>query len=304
MGIHTGESIVVAPSQTLSNHEYHMLRSTSIKIIRHLGIIGQCNIQYGLDPYSHRYVVIEVNARLSRSSALASKATGYPLAHVAANIALGKGLFEIVNGVTKTTMACFEPSLDYIVVKVPRWDLNKFNMVSEEIGSMMKSVGEVMAIGRTFEQTLQKALRMVDPSHLGFDVPARFDLAAFDATEVDSPTALLKRAHEIQNNNNNNTNTNVISNSMSKECAQHKHEKTTNVNGFASCTFTCTVNGATQRKSFTSIDSGMSLQNSQGSLQHIGAEWDYMRHIIRPTPHRIFALCRAFEKGHTVQELY
>ncbi|KAF8299472.1 putative glutamine hydrolyzing (not ammonia-dependent) carbomoyl phosphate synthase [Trypanosoma cruzi] len=175
MGIHTGESIVVAPSQTLTNDEYHMLRSASIKIIRHLGIVGECNIQYGLDPTSHRYVVIEVNARLSRSSALASKATGYPLALVAAKIALGKGLFEIANGVTKTTMACFEPSLDYIVVKVPRWDLSKFNMVSQNIGSMMKSVGEVMAIGRTFEEALQKALRMVDPSHTGFDVPPRLE---------------------------------------------------------------------------------------------------------------------------------
>lgn len=172
MGIHTGESIVVAPSQTLSNDEYHMLRTASIKIIRHLGIVGECNIQYGLDPYSHRYVVIEVNARLSRSSALASKATGYPLAHVATKVALGKGLFEITNGVTKTTMACFEPSLDYVVVKMPRWDLSKFNLVSPHIGSMMKSVGEVMAIGRTFEEAFQKAIRMTDPNLTGFDVPA------------------------------------------------------------------------------------------------------------------------------------
>eukprot|EP00796_Vickermania_ingenoplastis_P007012 gene7012-4974_t len=175
MGIHTGESIVVAPSQTLSNDEFHMLRSASIKIIRHLGIVGECNIQYGLDPNSHRYVVIEVNARLSRSSALASKATGYPLAHVATKVALGKGLFEITNGVTKTTMACFEPSLDYIVVKIPRWDLSKFNMVSQRIGSMMKSVGEVMAIGRTFEEAFQKAIRMTDPSNTGFDVPAALE---------------------------------------------------------------------------------------------------------------------------------
>nr|CCC90678.1 putative glutamine hydrolysing (not ammonia-dependent) carbomoyl phosphate synthase [Trypanosoma congolense IL3000] len=173
MGIHTGESIVVAPSQTLTNDEYHMLRTAAIKIIRHLGVVGECNIQYGLEPRSRRYVVIEVNARLSRSSALASKATGYPLAHVAAKIALGKGLFEIKNGVTKTTMACFEPSLDYIIVKAPRWDVAKFNMVSHDIGSMMKSVGEVMAIGRTFEEAMQKALRMVDPSHTGFDVPDR-----------------------------------------------------------------------------------------------------------------------------------
>nr|AGT02440.1 carbamoylphosphate synthase (glutaminehydrolysing) [Strigomonas culicis] len=211
MGIHTGESIVVAPSQTLSNDEYHMLRSASIKIIRHLGIVGECNIQYGLEPFSHRYVVIEVNARLSRSSALASKATGYPLAHVATKIALGKGLFEITNGVTKNTMACFEPSLDYIVVKVPRWDTNKFNMVSERIGSMMKSVGEVMAIGRTFEEALQKSIRMVDPANIGFDVPKRFE----------------------------------------------EQE-----------------------------------------------DWDYMDHIVNPTPYRIFALCQAFLKGHTVEEIY
>ncbi|EPY43539.1 carbamoyl-phosphate synthase [Angomonas deanei] len=210
MGIHTGESIVVAPSQTLSNDEYHMLRSASIKIIRHLGIVGECNIQYGLNPYSHQYVVIEVNARLSRSSALASKATGYPLAHVATKVALGKGLFEITNGVTKNTMACFEPSLDYIVVKAPRWDTSKFNMVSEKIGSMMKSVGEVMAIGRTFEEAFQKSMRMVDPSYSGFDVPKRFD----------------------------------------------------------------------------------------------NEDWDYMEHIRNPTPYRVFALCRAFEKGHTVQELH
>ena len=210
MGIHTGESIVVAPSQTLSNDEFHMLRSASIKIIRHLGIVGECNIQYGLDPFSHRYVVIEVNARLSRSSALASKATGYPLAHVATKIALGKGLFEIMNGVTKTTMACFEPSLDYIVVKMPRWDLNKFNMVSEQIGSMMKSVGEVMSIGRTFEEALQKAIRMVDPNYTGFSVPARFS----------------------------------------------------------------------------------------------GPDFDFMEHIRHPTPYRIFALCRALQEGHSVEELY
>ncbi|CAJ1020436.1 Carbamoyl-phosphate synthase small chain, CPSase domain/Glutamine amidotransferase class-I/Peptidase C26/Carbamoyl-phosphate synthase L chain, ATP binding domain/ATP-grasp domain/Carbamoyl-phosphate synthetase large chain, oligomerisation domain/D-ala D-ala ligase C-terminus/MGS-like domain/Arginosuccinate synthase, putative [Leishmania lindenbergi] len=210
MGIHTGESIVVAPSQTLSNDEFHMLRSASIKIIRHLGIVGECNIQYGLDPFSHRYVVIEVNARLSRSSALASKATGYPLAHVAAKVALGKGLFEVMNGVTKTTMACFEPSMDYIVVKMPRWDLDKFNMVSEDIGSMMKSVGEVMSIGRTFEEALQKAIRMVDPSYTGFSVPVRFS----------------------------------------------------------------------------------------------GLDFDYMAHICRPTPYRLFALCRALLDGHSAEELY
>lgn len=203
MGIHTGESIVVAPSQTLTNDEYHMLRTASIKIIRHLGIVGECNIQYGLDPNSHRYVVIEVNARLSRSSALASKATGYPLAHVATKVALGKGLFEIVNDATKVTMACFEPSLDYIVVKVPRWDLGKFHMVSEEVGSMMKSVGEVMAIGRTFEEAFQKALRMVDPSHTGFDVPNRLEVRkGWDYMDhVRSPTperifAICRALHE------------------------------------------------------------------------------------------------------------
>ncbi|KPI82958.1 putative carbamoyl-phosphate synthase [Leptomonas seymouri] len=210
MGIHTGESIVVAPSQTLSNDEFHMLRSASIKIIRHLGIVGECNIQYGLHPFSHRYVVIEVNARLSRSSALASKATGYPLAHVATKIALGKGLFEIMNGVTKTTMGCFEPSMDYIAVKMPRWDLSKFNMVSEKIGSMMKGVGEVMSIGRTFEEALQKAIRMVDPSYVGFSVPAQFR----------------------------------------------------------------------------------------------GPDFDYMEHIRHPTPYRMFALCRAMQEGHSVEELY
>lgn len=189
MGIHTGESIVVAPSQTLTNDEFHMLRSASIKIIRHLGIVGECNIQYGLDPKSSRYVVIEVNARLSRSSALASKATGYPLAHVATKVALGKGLFEITNGVTKTTMACFEPSLDYVVVKAPRWDLAKFNLVDEHIGSMMKSVGEVMAIGRTFEEAMQKAVRMTDPSYLGFDIPARFDNSEWDYMDhIRNPT--------------------------------------------------------------------------------------------------------------------
>ncbi|CCW71701.1 unnamed protein product [Phytomonas sp. Hart1] len=180
MGIHTGESIVVAPSQTLSNDEFHLLRSASIKIIRHLGIVGECNIQYALEPNSCRYVVIEVNARLSRSSSLASKATGYPLAHVAAKIALGKALFEIKNGVTKSTVACFEPSLDYIAVKVPRWDLSKFNLVSEAIGSVMKSVGEVMAIGRTFEEAIQKALRMVNPEYLGFEIPKRFEAPGWD----------------------------------------------------------------------------------------------------------------------------
>lgn len=161
MGIHTGESIVVAPSQTLTNHEYHFLRDIAIKVIRHLQIVGECNIQYALHPKSHEYRVIEVNARLSRSSALASKATGYPLAFVAAKLALGKALHEITNTVTQVTKACFEPSLDYVVVKIPQWDLQKFVGVDKRIGSEMKSVGEVMAIGRKFEEALQKALRML-----------------------------------------------------------------------------------------------------------------------------------------------
>ena len=161
MGIHTGESIVVAPSQTLTNKEYHMLREVAIRVIRHLGIVGECNIQYALDPETEDYRVIEVNARLSRSSALASKATGYPLAFIAAKLGLGYSLTEIENKITKKTMACFEPALDYIVIKVPRWDLEKFRKVDFRIGSEMKSVGEVMAIGRKFEEVLQKALRML-----------------------------------------------------------------------------------------------------------------------------------------------
>lgn len=161
MGIHTGESIVVAPSQTLTNSEYHKLRDIAIKVIRHLGIVGECNIQYALDPNSEDYRIIEVNARLSRSSALASKATGYPLAFVAAKLALGYSLIELENQITKVTKSCFEPALDYIVVKIPRWDLQKFKRVSFEIGSEMKSVGEVMAIGRKFEEVIQKAIRML-----------------------------------------------------------------------------------------------------------------------------------------------
>ncbi|MGC9150768.1 MAG: carbamoyl-phosphate synthase (glutamine-hydrolyzing) large subunit [Microbacter sp.] len=168
LGIHTGESIVVAPSQTLSNNEYHKLREIAIRIVRHIGIVGECNVQYALDPESEDYRVIEVNARLSRSSALASKATGYPLAFVAAKLALGYGLFELKNSVTKTTPAFFEPALDYVVCKVPRWDLAKFHGVSREIGSSMKSVGEVMAIGRTFEEALQKGLRMIQQGMHGF----------------------------------------------------------------------------------------------------------------------------------------
>uniref|UniRef100_A0A8C3B465 carbamoyl-phosphate synthase (ammonia) n=1 Tax=Cyclopterus lumpus TaxID=8103 RepID=A0A8C3B465_CYCLU len=168
LGIHTGDSIVVAPSQTLSNEEYHMLRETAIKVVRHLGIIGECNIQYALNPLSLEYCIIEVNARLSRSSALASKATGYPLAFVAAKLALGIPLPEIKNAVSEKTTACFEPSLDYIVTKIPRWDLDRFQGMSHEIGSAMKSVGEVMAVGRTFEESVQKALRMCHPSVDGF----------------------------------------------------------------------------------------------------------------------------------------
>jgi len=168
LGIHTGESIVVAPSQTLSNREYHKLRELAIRIIRHIGIVGECNVQYALDPQSEDYRVIEVNARLSRSSALASKATGYPLAFVAAKLGLGYGLFELKNGVTKTTSAFFEPALDYVVVKIPRWDLTKFHGVKRELGSSMKSVGEVMAIGRTFEEALQKGLRMIGQGMHGF----------------------------------------------------------------------------------------------------------------------------------------
>lgn len=168
LGIHTGESIVVAPSQTLTNSEYHKLRALAIKIIRHIGIVGECNVQYALDPDSEDYRVIEVNARLSRSSALASKATGYPLAFVAAKLGLGYGLFELKNSVTKTTTAFFEPALDYVVCKIPRWDLTKFHGVSHELGSSMKSVGEVMAIGRTFEEAIQKGLRMIGQGMHGF----------------------------------------------------------------------------------------------------------------------------------------
>ncbi|KAJ8663902.1 protein URA2 [Lichtheimia ornata] len=169
LGIHTGESIVVAPSQTLSDEDYNMLRTTAVNVIRHLGVVGECNIQYALNPFSKEYCIIEVNARLSRSSALASKATGYPLAFVAAKLGLGIPLNEVKNSVTKKTCACFEPSLDYCVVKIPRWDLKKFNRVSTALGSAMKSVGEVMAIGRTFEETIQEAIRSIDYSFSGFN---------------------------------------------------------------------------------------------------------------------------------------
>ena len=168
LGIHTGESIVIAPSQTLSNTDYHKLRALAIRIIRHIGIVGECNVQYAYDPQSEDYRVIEVNARLSRSSALASKATGYPLAFVAAKLGMGYGLFELKNSVTKTTSAFFEPALDYVVCKIPRWDLSKFHGVDKELGSSMKSVGEVMAIGRTFEEAIQKGLRMIGQGMHGF----------------------------------------------------------------------------------------------------------------------------------------
>ena len=169
LGIHTGDSIVVAPSQTLSDEDYNMLRTTAVNVIRHLGVVGECNIQYALNPFSKEYCIIEVNARLSRSSALASKATGYPLAFIAAKLGLGIPLNEISNSVTKVTSACFEPSLDYVVVKIPRWDLKKFTRVSTQLNSSMKSVGEVMSIGRTFEEAIQKAIRAVDFHNLGFN---------------------------------------------------------------------------------------------------------------------------------------
>ena len=181
LGIHTGESIVVAPSQTLTNSEYHKLRALAIKIIRHIGIVGECNVQYAFDPESEDYRVIEVNARLSRSSALASKATGYPLAFVAAKLGMGYGLFELKNSVTKTTSAFFEPALDYVVVKIPRWDLSKFHGVDKELGSSMKSVGEVMAIGRTFEEAIQKGLRMIGQGMHGFVENKELKIADIDA---------------------------------------------------------------------------------------------------------------------------
>ena len=180
LGIHTGESIVIAPSQTLSNSEYHKLRETAISIIRHIGIVGECNVQYALDPESEDYRVIEVNARLSRSSALASKATGYPLAFVAAKLGLGYGLFDLKNSVTKSTSAFFEPALDYVVCKIPRWDLSKFHGVERELGSSMKSVGEVMSIGRTFEEAIQKGLRMIGQGMHGFVENKELKIADID----------------------------------------------------------------------------------------------------------------------------
>ena len=181
LGIHTGESIVIAPSQTLSNSEYHKLRALSIKIVRHIGIVGECNVQYAFDPHSEDYRVIEVNARLSRSSALASKATGYPLAFVAAKLGMGYGLFDLKNSVTRTTSAFFEPALDYVVCKIPRWDLSKFHGVDKELGSSMKSVGEVMAIGRNFEEALQKGLRMIGQGMHGFVENKELNIPDIDA---------------------------------------------------------------------------------------------------------------------------
>lgn len=181
LGIHTGESIVIAPSQTLTNSEYHKLRALAIKIVRHIGIVGECNVQYAFDPKSEDYRVIEVNARLSRSSALASKATGYPLAFVAAKLGMGYGLFELKNSVTKTTSAFFEPALDYVVCKIPRWDLSKFRGVDKELGSSMKSVGEVMAIGRNFEEAIQKGLRMIGQGMHGFVENKELEIDDIDA---------------------------------------------------------------------------------------------------------------------------
>lgn len=187
LGIHTGESIVIAPSQTLTNSEYHKLRELSIKIVRHIGIVGECNVQYAFDPSSEDYRVIEVNARLSRSSALASKATGYPLAFVAAKLGMGYGLFELKNSVTKTTSAFFEPALDYVVCKIPRWDLSKFRGVDRELGSSMKSVGEVMAIGRNFEEAIQKGLRMIGQGMHGYVENKELEIPDIDAA-LQEPT--------------------------------------------------------------------------------------------------------------------
>jgi len=210
LGIHTGESIVVAPSQTLTNSEYHKLREIAVRIVRHIGIVGECNVQYAFDPESEDYRVIEVNARLSRSSALASKATGYPLAFVAAKLSLGFGLHELKNSVTKTTTAFFEPALDYVVVKIPRWDLAKFHGVDREIGSSMKSVGEVMAIGRTFEEAFQKGLRMIQQGMHGFvgnkeletedldkDLSDPTDLRVFFLSQAFSKGYGIDRIHEL-----------------------------------------------------------------------------------------------------------
>jgi carbamoyl-phosphate synthase large subunit len=200
LGIHTGESIVVAPSQTLTNSEYHKLRELAIRIIRHVGVVGECNVQYALSTDSEEYRVIEVNARLSRSSALASKATGYPLAFVAAKLGIGYGLHQLKNSVTKTTTACFEPALDYIVCKIPRWDLNKFQGVSHNIGSSMKSVGEVMSIGRTFEEAIQKGLRMIGQGMHGFTGNRTFKVSDVEhALEEPTDTRIFAIATALEN---------------------------------------------------------------------------------------------------------
>ncbi len=197
LGIHTGDSVVVAPSQTLSDEDYNMLRTTAVNVIRHLGVVGECNIQYALNPFSQEYCIIEVNARLSRSSALASKATGYPLAFIAAKLGLGIPLNEIKNSVTKETSACFEPSLDYVVVKMPRWDLKKFNRVSNLLGSSMKSVGEVMSIGRTFEEAIQKAIRSIDFHNLGFNETEQALMSIDDELQFPSDQRLFAIANAM-----------------------------------------------------------------------------------------------------------
>ncbi|KAF4587221.1 aspartate carbamoyltransferase catalytic subunit [Ophiocordyceps camponoti-floridani] len=196
LGIHTGDSIVVAPSQTLSDQDYNMLRTTAVNVIRHLGVVGECNIQYALNPFSREYCIIEVNARLSRSSALASKATGFPLAFIAAKLGLGIPLKEVSNSVTKVTCACFEPSLDYVVVKMPRWDLNKFTRVSTQLGSSMKSVGEVMSIGRSFEEAIQKAIRAIDYHNLGFG-PTKALMSIDDELQTPSDQRLFAIANAM-----------------------------------------------------------------------------------------------------------
>src|SRR5436305_2014773 len=197
LGIHTGDSIVVAPSQTLSDDDYNMLRTTAVNVIRHLGVIGECNIQYALNPFSKEYCIIEVNARLSRSSALASKATGYPLAFIAAKLGLGIPLNKISNSVTKVTCACFEPSLDYVVVKIPRWDLKKFTRVSTQLSSSMKSVGEVMSIGRTFEEAIQKAIRSVDFHNIGFSDTFNALMSVDDELQTPSDQRLFAIANAM-----------------------------------------------------------------------------------------------------------
>ncbi|EFC37906.1 predicted protein [Naegleria gruberi] len=305
VGIHTGESIVVAPSQTLNNDEYHMLRTAAIKVIRHLGIVGECNIQYALNPYSKEYVIIEVNARLSRSSALASKATGYPLAFVAAKLSLGMELIDIKNSVTKETIACFEPALDYCVVKMPRWDLKKFTRVSTVIGSAMKSVGEVMAIGRNFEEAIQKAIRMVDTSYRGFDsANSSFDLEK------------LMKQYSSSSNTAANTNTTTASSNHHQHHHQqyqyHHHSGSShNSVGSANTNYGSFGSGSTHFGSF-----GQTHYGSFGSSSHshlfnssvtnpfalqpqVSPKEDIKQKIIRelthPTDQRIFAISLAME---------